>query len=180
MTDPHAHLSSIPAAERLDLLAPPVAELVRSGHPALADAKVFEIDPEHADTATLCEVYGMPMGTSANCVLVTGKRAGEERHVACMALATTRVDVNSVVRKRLGVRKASFSPMDFAVEASGMEYGGITPVGLPVEWPIWVDVAVAATPEVCIGSGIRGSKLLVPGAALAELPGAEVVPDLAR
>ena len=97
-----------------------------------------------------------------------------------MTLAHRRVDVNNVVRKRLGARKASFAPMEYAVEASGMEYGGITPVGVPAEWPIWVDEAVADREWVCIGSGIRGSKLFVPTAELLRLPGAERVEGLAR
>jgi prolyl-tRNA editing enzyme YbaK/EbsC (Cys-tRNA(Pro) deacylase) len=90
------------------------------------------------------------------------------------------VDVNNVVRRRLDVRKASFAPMDLAVAESGMEYGGITPVGLPASWPVWVDAAVADTELICIGSGIRGSKLLLPGASLLKLPGAERVDGLAR
>ena len=95
-------------------------------------------------------------------------------------LATTRADVNGLVRKRLDARKASFAPMDDAVALTGMEYGGITPVGLPAEWPLLVDAAVAAAPAVVIGSGIRGSKLALPGELAARLPGAEVVEGLAR
>jgi prolyl-tRNA editing enzyme YbaK/EbsC (Cys-tRNA(Pro) deacylase) len=95
-----------------------------------------------------------------------------------MVLATTKADVNSLVRKHLGARKASFAPMDAAVELTGMEYGGITPIGLPADWPILVDAAVAAAPVAVVGSGIRGSKLWLPGAALAGLPGAEVLDGL--
>jgi prolyl-tRNA editing enzyme YbaK/EbsC (Cys-tRNA(Pro) deacylase) len=113
-------------------------------------------------------------------VVVAGKRAGEERFAACLVLATTRADVNGVVRKRLDVRKASFAPMDTAVSLTGMAYGGITPVGLPEEWPVLIDPAVASAPELVIGSGIRGSKLLISGAALVALPGAEVVEGLGR
>jgi prolyl-tRNA editing enzyme YbaK/EbsC (Cys-tRNA(Pro) deacylase) len=140
---------------------------------------VCEIDPALADTAAMCAAYGVPMSTAANCVLVTGRRGDVEKHVACMALATTKVEVNSFVRKRLDARKASFSAMDFATSASRMEYGGITPIGLPAGWPVWIDAAVAATDEVIVGSGIRGSKILLPGADLARLPGAEVLEGLA-
>jgi prolyl-tRNA editing enzyme YbaK/EbsC (Cys-tRNA(Pro) deacylase) len=121
-----------------------------------------------------------PLSASANCVVVAGKRAGEVRYAAAMILATTRADVNGVIKRRLDVRKASFAPMAEAVELTGMEYGGITPVGLPAEWPILVDKAVAECPELIIGSGIRGSKLLVTGAQLAALPGAEVIEALAK
>jgi prolyl-tRNA editing enzyme YbaK/EbsC (Cys-tRNA(Pro) deacylase) len=97
-----------------------------------------------------------------------------------MVLATTRADVNNVVRRLLDVRKLSFAPMDTAVSETGMEYGGITPIGLPAAWPIYVDAAVAATPLVVIGSGVRRSKIVLPGATLGELPNAQVVDGLAN
>ena len=92
-----------------------------------------------------------------------------------MVLATMRADVNGVVRRHLDARKASFAPMAQAVELTGMEYGGITPVGLPDDWPILVDTAVAEHPEVIIGSGVRRSKLALSGAALASLKSAYVM-----
>ena len=106
------------------------------------------------------------------------KRGGETRYAACVVLATTRADVNGVVRRQLDARKASFAPMDEAVARTGMEYGGITPIGLPADWPVLVDRRVAQSAGVIVGSGLRRSKLLVPGRALAELPGAEVLDDL--
>jgi prolyl-tRNA editing enzyme YbaK/EbsC (Cys-tRNA(Pro) deacylase) len=110
--------------------------------------------------------------------VVAGKRGGETRYAACLILATTRADVNTTVRKLLDVRKASFAPMAEAVELTGMEYGGITPIGLPAQWPIYVDPAVVATEAVVIGSGIRASKIVLPGRLLAELPSAVVVDGL--
>lgn len=171
-------LTTVPALSRPDLLAGPVAAaLTRHG---AADALVAEIDPEHADTASLAEAYGVPLDVSANCVVVAGRRGGEQRTAACVILATTRADVNNVVRKRLDVRKASFLPMDDAVAATGMEYGGITPIGLPDDWPILVDAKVADLPYAVIGSGVRRSKIVIPGKVLAAWPGAEVVEDLGR
>jgi prolyl-tRNA editing enzyme YbaK/EbsC (Cys-tRNA(Pro) deacylase) len=170
-------LAVSPAADHPELLADPVAKaLAALADPA--DVGVAPIDPDLADTAAFCEAYGSPLTASANCVVVAGKRAGEERFAACLVLATTRADVNGVVRKRLDVRKASFAPMDTAVELTGMAYGGITPLGLPPEWPILVDAAVAAAPELVIGSGVRGSKLLITGATLAALPNAVVIEGL--
>jgi prolyl-tRNA editing enzyme YbaK/EbsC (Cys-tRNA(Pro) deacylase) len=139
---------------------------------------VAEIDPAVADTAAFCQRYAVPLEVSANCVVVAGRRGAETRLAACMVLATGRADVNGVVRRRLDARKASFAAMDLAVAETGMEYGGITPVGLPAGWPVLVDAAVAATPYVVIGSGLRRSKLVVAGADLAQLPDAEVL-DLA-
>lgn len=170
-----------PALEKLELVAEPVADGIRALAPDVAATiGVASIDPSLADTAAFCERYGVAPDASANCVIVKGKRAGEVRYAACMVLATTRADVNGVVRRLLDVRSASFAPMDEAVELTGMEYGGITPLGLPGDWAIFVDAAVAAAPEVVIGGGVRSSKLFLPGSVLSTLPGANVVDGLAR
>ena len=136
---------------------------------------VAEIDPASADTASFCAKYDVGLDVSANCVVVEGRRGDESRLAACLVLATTRADVNGVVRRRLDARKASFAPMDLAVRRTGMEYGGITALGLPPDWPVLVDIRVAAVPMVVVGSGLRRSKLALPGGLLAALPGAEVL-----
>ena len=174
-------LAAVPALDRPDLLGAPVAAALKSLDPAdAARVGVAEIDPELADTAQFCEAYASPLDRSANCVVVAGRRGGDTRYAACLVLATTRADVNGLVRKRLDARKASFAPMDDAVALTGMEYGGITALGLPDGWPLLVDGAVAAAPAVVVGSGIRGSKLALPGELASRLPGAEVVDGLGR
>ncbi len=175
-------LEVVPARGRPDLLAPAVASALAALEGTLAgdSAGVAEIDPALADTAAFCERYGVELTESANCVVISGRRGGETRFAACVVLATTRADVNGAARRQLDVRKASFAPMDVAVAESGMEYGGITPIGLPADWPVLVDARVAAAPAVVIGSGLRRSKLVLPGAAVAHLPGALVIPSLAR
>jgi len=171
-------LTTVPALSRTDLLAPVVAQAL-AAVPA-ADVFVAAIDPDLADTAAFCDAYAVPPQASANCVVVAGRREGDTRYGACVVLATTRADVNGMVRRQLDVRKASFAAMDDAVARTGMQYGGITPVGLPAGWPLYVDAAVVAVPYVIIGSGIRASKLVLPGKALADLPNAVVVDGLAR
>lgn len=174
-------LSAVPALDRPDLLAEPVALALKALDPAdAARIGVAEIDPTLADTAAFCEAYGSPLDASANCVVVAGRRGGDTRYAACLVLATTRADVNGVVRRRIDARRASFAPMDDAVALTGMEYGGITPVGLPEDWPLLVAPEVAAAEAVVVGSGIRGSKLAIPGALVAALPGAEVLVDMAK
>jgi prolyl-tRNA editing enzyme YbaK/EbsC (Cys-tRNA(Pro) deacylase) len=169
-----------PALARADLLAPPVAAALTALDGTLPpdDVGVAEIDPALADTAAFCERYGVTPEESANCVVIAGRRGGETRYAACMVAATTRADVNGLVRRQLDARKASFAPMAAVTAATGMEYGGITPVGLPADWPVLVDEAVAKTGSVVIGSGIRGSKLRLPGPLLAALPAAQVLPGL--
>ncbi|WKX73877.1 YbaK/EbsC family protein [Streptomyces sp. XD-27] len=171
-----------PAIECLDLLTEPVAAALRawSGPVPVDQLSYVDTDPEKADTAVLVENYGSwLLEQSANCVVVAGKRGGESTLAACLVLAHTRADVNGVVRRHLGARKASFAPMDTAIGATGMEFGGITPIGLPADWPLLVDAAVADAPYALIGSGSRRGKLIVPGKALAGLPGATVLEGLA-
>lgn len=170
-----------PALTRPELLGEPVAKALAGLDPAdAATVGVAEIDPELADTAAFCETYGSPLDASANCVVVAGRRSGEVRHAACVVLATTRADVNGLVRLHLDVRKASFAPTEEAVELTGMEFGGITPLGLPAGWPLLLDPAVLEAPGVVVGSGVRRSKLVLPGALLAQLPAADVLEGLGR
>jgi prolyl-tRNA editing enzyme YbaK/EbsC (Cys-tRNA(Pro) deacylase) len=171
MSTAEGNLSWEPATRHTELLAPPVAQAIGS----TPSARVAPIDAELADTAAFCEAYDVSMDKSANCVVVAGKRGGEVRYAAVMVLASMRADINGAVRRHLDVRKISFAPMDQAVSMTGMEFGGITPVGLPADWPLLVDEAVVAAGDVVIGSGIRGSKLLVPAAELAGLATAEVL-----
>jgi prolyl-tRNA editing enzyme YbaK/EbsC (Cys-tRNA(Pro) deacylase) len=167
------------ALDRPELLASPVRAAL-SKFDGAAEVSVAPIDPDLADTAAFCERYDVGLEVSANCVVVAGKREGEQRIAGCVVLANTRADVNGAVRRRLDVRKASFLAVDEAVELTAMEYGGITPIGLPAAWPLLVDAAVMSAGTVVIGSGIRGSKLALPAKALAELRGAEVIDGLAR
>jgi prolyl-tRNA editing enzyme YbaK/EbsC (Cys-tRNA(Pro) deacylase) len=182
MTMRMGSLTVVPALDHPELLAEPVAKALAelTGVLPAGAVGVAEIDPELADTAAFCARYDVPLAESANCVVIAGRRDGEPRYAACVVLATTRADVNGMARRQLNVRKASFAAMDDAVALSGMEYGGITPIGLPASWPVLVDAAVAETPMVVVGSGLRRSKLTVAGAALARLPGAVVLEALAR
>ena len=171
-------LDLAPALDRPDLLAPAVLAALRTW-PRADEAQVAEIDPDLADTEAFCAAYGIELAASANCVVVAGRRGEDVRRAACLVLATTRADVNGVVRRRLDVRKASFAPLEHTVADTGMEYGGITPLGLPDGWPVLVDPAVLTAAQVVVGSGLRRSKLVLPGAAAGDLPGAEVLPGLA-
>jgi len=161
-----------------ELIAAPVSAFLATW-PRGEQVLVASIDPELADTAEFCARYDVALEDSANCVVIAGRRGDDVRYAACVVLASTRADVNGAVRRRLDARKASFAAVDDAVELTGMEYGGITPIGLPPSWPVLVDRAVLDRDVVVIGSGLRRSKLALPSSALAELPGAEVIVDLA-
>ena len=141
----------------------------------LQDILVSEIDGTLADTAAFCEHYDIGPDVSANCVIVEAKRADKVWYAACTILATTKVDVNNSVRRHLDARKISFAPMDTATTLTQMQYGGINPIGLPTDWPILIDTRVDTAEWVVIGSGLRSSKILVPGKLLASLPNATVL-----
>ena len=162
-------LTFVPATEAPELVGEPVRRHLRDG------LWVSAIDPELADTAAFCEHYDIGEDISGNCVVVEAKRADRVWHAACLVLATTRADVNGVIRKHLGARRISFASTDTAVSLTGMDYGGITPVGLPSDWPILIDEKVTEQERVIIGAGVRGSKLLAATAVLATLPNAEVL-----
>lgn len=163
-----------PASQAIELVGKPVADYIKSSGVANG-VWASKIDPELSDTAAFCEQYDIGMNVSANCVIVEAKRADKVWYAACLVLATMQADINGIVRKRLGARKISFAPLEAATSLSGMAYGGITPVGLPKDWPILIDENIMKEGKVIIGSGIRGSKLLVATPFLAQLPNTEVL-----
>ena len=143
------------------------------------DYEIMDCDPELADTAVFCAHYGHAMENSANAILVKSK-TGEEKFAACVLLATTRLDVNKVVRKKLGARKVSFADPEETKRITGMELGGVTPPGLPADLPLWVDARVMRRPFVILGAGTRSAKIKVDPAYFLTLSQAEVVEGLAK
>ncbi len=141
--------------------------------------EVIEVDPDLADTAAFSEHYGYPLEVSGNTIVVVTKR-GERRFCACVVLANTRLDVNHAVRPLLETRKASFASAEETAELTGMLIGGVTPFGLPDGLPIYIDSRVMEIDSVIVGGGDRSTKLQVSPQALARLPNAEVVADLAN
>lgn len=148
--------------------------------PNAQDVAIAAIDPGLSDTAAFCQFYKTEPKQAANCVIVEGKNGDQRQYAAVVLLANTRADINGVVRGFLQVKKVSFAQMEKAVEKSAMEFGAITPIGLPLDWPILVDAAVVQADYVIIGSGLRSSKLAVPGSFLATLPNVTVIDGLAH
>ncbi|MEO5840908.1 MAG: YbaK/EbsC family protein [Acidimicrobiales bacterium] len=145
-----------------------------------ADYDMVDCDPALADTAAFCAHYGFALDESANCIIVAGKGA-ERTFVACLALADTRLDVNGLIRKRLGVKRASFATADETIAASaGMRIGGVTPFGLPPEMMVWIDHRVVEHDRVIIGGGSRRCKVHVASSALRAIPSVQIIVDLAR
>jgi prolyl-tRNA editing enzyme YbaK/EbsC (Cys-tRNA(Pro) deacylase) len=154
------------------------ARLVAAIGPLGIDYELFACDPALADTAAFCAAYGFAPEDSANTILVIGK-SDPPRFAACLVLAPHRLDVNRAVRDRLGTRKASFAPAESTREITGMEIGGVTVFGLPADLPIWVDRRVMERERIVVGGGSRSWKVILPPAALLEIPGVTVVDGLA-
>ena len=142
-----------------------------------ATYEVIDCDPSFADTAEFCNHYGYSLDESANAILLEGK-AESPVYALCVVLATTRINVNKVARKRLGTRKASFASAKITKELTGMEIGGVTPVGLPEDLPVWIDSLVMEAPKVIIGAGSRSAKIYLSPDNLLRFPNTHVVEGL--
>ncbi len=140
--------------------------------------ELFACDPALADTAAFCAAYGFDPADSANTIVVVGK-SNPPTYAACVVLATHRLDVNRVVRARLGTRKASFASADETRALTGQQIGGVTVFGLPAGLLVWVDAAVMARERIVLGGGSRSWKVLAPPSILLTIEGVEVVKGLA-
>ena len=134
--------------------------------------EIIPCDPALADTAAFCATYGYALEDSANTIVVIGK-SDPPRYVACVVLATTRLDVNRAVRQRLGIRRVSFASAEDTRQITGQEIGGVTVFGLPPELSIWVDSRVMERERIILGGGSRSFKVLAPPTILRALPGVE-------
>ncbi len=147
------------------------------------DHEINPCDPDLADTTAFCEAYGYAAEDSANTIIVVGRSRGGSadppRYAACVVLAHTRLDVNGVVRRRLGTRKASFANADDTVALTGMMIGGVTPFALPADVPVWIDAQVMTRTRIVLGGGSRSSKVVGPPRLIRALPSTEIVDGLA-
>ena len=160
-----------------------IEQRVRATVAGIPDVEVVDCDPALADTAEFCAAYGYDLDDSANAIVVIGRQRNPDVppvYAACVVLASTRLDVNRVVRTRLGVRKASFAPPEVTAELTGMTMGGVTPFALPSDLPLWIDARVMERDRVVVGGGSRRAKVVGPPSMLLTIPGAEVVADLAQ
>lgn len=158
-------------------LADPDRATLEASLAGRGEYELFACDPALADTAAFCAAYGFAPEDSANTIVVIGK-SDPPVYAACVVLATHRLDVNRVVKGRLGTRKASFASADETRELTGMEIGGVTAFGLPAGLPLWVDGAVMDRERIVLGGGSRSWKVIAPPSILRTLPNVEIVADL--
>ena len=144
------------------------------------DFLVAEIDPEYAGGIELCDKYNVDPKYGANCLVVDGIRGDNHTYAVLLVPVGYRYNMSSVVRKELNARMVSVAPLDFVLEQSGMEYGSITPIGLPKEWVLFIDPLVLENERIIVGGGYKKSKLSIPSKALLSLTTAKVVDGLAK
>lgn len=172
-------LTCVPALEHPELMSSSVAAALAQ-LPGAEKIGVAEIDPAASDTAAFCATYRIDSNHVSNCVILEARRGERTWFAACAILSSTHADVNGLARRTLDARKVSFAPMEKAVSESSMEYGAITSVGLPTTWSVLVDKAVADATIVVIGSGVRKSKLVVPGSIFASIPNVQILEGLGK
>jgi len=140
--------------------------------------EVMDCDPELADTAVFCEHYNIPPEVSANVIIAAGK-SDPRQYAACVLLATTRLDVNKCVRKKMGVKKCSFASADETKDLTGMEIGGVTALGLPESLPLWIDSKVMQCDYIILGGGSRSIKIKISPVVFDHTPNTEIIEGLA-
>ena len=136
--------------------------------------KIIEIDPEFADTAAFCDKYDYPVDFSGNTIIVASRKEPVQ-YAACLVKASDRIDVNVVVRKLMGVRRLSFATREQTKTLTGMEIGGVTPLALPADLPVYIDKKVMELDYIILGSGVRSSKIKVAPEILNKIPNTHVL-----
>ncbi|HMS93129.1 MAG TPA: YbaK/EbsC family protein [Candidatus Saccharibacteria bacterium] len=167
--------------KQTELLAHPVREALKQLPETLIHGVTKNAD-ELADTDKWAATYDIPLDTTANVVVVEWRKTknAEREFAAVLVLADSRADLNGAIKKVLGAYKVSFAPTEKAVAATGMESGGMSPIGLPETWPLIIDERVLGIPKLYLGSGIRPSKLVVDGEVGVHITHATVVGNIAR
>lgn len=170
-TTGNATLHFDPALDNPHLLAPTVLTAVLAVKDAAlqSDLLVAEIDPQFANGEKLCEQYAIPTNEGANCIIISARRGQNNQLAACVAPVGTKVDLNGIIKKILNARRISLAPLELVLKETQMEYGSITPIGLPESWPILIDEAVATANRVVLGSGKLNAKISLSGKTLIQL-----------
>ena len=172
-------LNFVPVIENLELVSKSVFDFAKSlenGREVLC----AEIDPQYMGGKDLCDHYGVDPSDGANCVIVEAVKGDSSEFVAVIVPVGYRADLNGFVRKHLGSRRISLAPLDKVIEQTGMEYGSITPFGLPNSWKILVDSLLMKKEKIIVGGGKQISKLLLPTKILAGLLNTEIIDGLSN
>ena len=166
-------------AENKDLLPIQVYEIIRD-FDREGLVKAAKIDPAFADGESLSREYEVPYEMELNCLIVEGQRGDTVKYAALVVPYGKRANMNAKVRTPLDVKKVSFADLNYVCEVTGMEYGSITPVGLPEGFMILIDESIFLQKEVIVGSGKANGKLLLPSDLFKKMDNCIVVEGLAK
>ncbi len=145
-----------------------------------SEVLVGQIDPQYMNGTALSNHYDVNLEDGANCIVVRGKRGEIRMTAAVLVPVGYRADLNRLVCEKLDAKKVSMAPLEEVIAESGMEYGSITPVGLPEAWKILIDSRLMAKKTIIVGGGKQISKLRISTSFLKQLPHVEVVENLAN
>ena len=144
------------------------------------EIKVAEIDPEYADGEALHNAYDVPYEMKLNCLIIKGSRGETIKYAALVVPYGKRANMNAKVRNPLDVKEVRFADLDHVISQTGMEFGSITPIGLPDDWFILVDSSVLEQEDIIVGGGRACSKLMMPSRLIKKLANCTIVEGLAK
>ena len=139
-----------------------------------------QIDPEYADGLLLHEKYATPLEAELNCLIIEGKRNDISSYAAVLLPYGRKMNTNSILRQAMGAKKVSFAPLDYVLENTDMEYGSISPLGIPENWKLLIAEEVFAVENIIIGGGLVISKVFMPSALLKDLDNVEILQGLIK
>ena len=143
------------------------------------DFEIIDCESDSADTSIFCKKYGIKLEDSANTIVVKSK-TGELKYAACVLLATTKLDTNKTIRKKLNTHKVSFADFEESEKLTNMQIGGVTPIELPKNIPLWVDSRVMQRKIIVLGGGNRTSKIKISPNIFKFITNTEIVVGLAK
>lgn len=159
--------------ENIDLVHPQIKEAQAK---YCLQLKVMACDPQKADTAEFCAYYQIDPGQTCNAIVAASK-SNPPKYACCVILSTCKLDVNKTVCRMLDVKKCSFAGADETKARTGMEIGGVSPIGVS-GMPVLVDARVMELSNVVLGGGNRTSKILIDPCELRKLPEMQIVDGL--
>lgn len=170
------HLDFKPVKDHQELVSESVFKVASTS----PDVLVGQIDPQYMNGTALSDHYDVNLEDGANCIVVRGKRGETRTTAAVLVPVGYRADLNGLVCEKLDAKKVSMAPLEEVIAESGMEYGSITPVGLPESWKILIDSRLMEKEAIIVGGGKQISKLRVTTAFLNQLPNVEIVKNLSN
>lgn len=101
-------------------------------------------------------------------------RLEQERFAMVLVAGAAQVDWRTL-RKHLGRSRLTTASEAEVLAVTGYQIGAVSPLGLPQPLPVYVDEGVAAEAEISLGSGVRGTTVILRSADLLKaLPDAEL------